>query len=216
MGIKKNAFFRHFVRSRLAFEKEWRAMFFNEIEPAWARAKGNVDQAVKIVLSEPTRFPILNNFSFTKDRLEAVLDTAAQLSFSSRTEPNIDILQNARENRAPLPRAADLKSPSERFSPAFSSIAPDKFFQVLKANESSIFEVLSPVDKQDISKILEGGYTPEQKIEEIHKILKVAWIRGFFENFEGIRERIQRLSPQPVKEAGTVYRVIFDYLDSLE
>jgi hypothetical protein len=211
MGIKKDAFFRHFVRTRVAFEKQWREMFFNEIEPVWEKARGNVDQAVNIVLSEPTTYPHLNNFPFTKDRLENAMDIAAQLSHAIPQQAPVDILEDARKGRAPLPRMAEAVGRSH-----YMIIRPEKFFQVLRANEQTMHDILQPVDTQTISHVLESGDSPEQKLEKIHQALKIAWIREYFANYNSIKARVQALAPRPIKDASKVYKVIFAYLDSLE
>jgi hypothetical protein len=208
MGIKKDAFFRDVVRTRLAFEKDWKALYFNELQPAYTQAGGNPERAVQLVVSEPAKYPILNSPPLLKEDLAEIVRLAESLS--SHAQPPAgsieDILREQRAKQPAISRQAD--------SQANGSFA-EKFFMVLKTKQKTIDSILTAFDRSAISKIIETA-SHSELVEKLADIFKKAWIRSYFDNFDRIKSRIEALPIKVASKNASVYRVVFAYLDSLD
>jgi len=207
MGIKKDAFFRDVVRTRLAFEKDWKTLYFNELQPAYTQAGGNPDRAVQLVVSEPAKFPMLNSSPIIKEDIEQIVRMAETLSSHAPAGGSIeDILREQRAKQPPVDRTANFQD---------TGSFAEKFFMVLRTKQKTIDSILSAFDRSAISKILETA-THSEIIEKLYDIFKKAWIRSYFQNFDRIKSRMEALPVKVASNNALVYRVVFAYLDTLD
>lgn len=245
MGIKKDLFVRDLVRVKVAATETQRALFFKEIEPAYEAAGKNPDKAVEIVLENPNRYPELSSIEpISRVDLESVYT----LSISEAGVYNISradiksqkgdvFIQQAQnmlkmlegQGKGPGYPAYDsivesIKYHKEnpRTKEAISSAlhVSTLFLRYLGEKSSPTYRALTQKDKISIQQVFNSSQLREKKIGDLYNLIKKAFLRDYFVNFDKIKAAIEatgvRSAPRVASTGISAYKVILSYIDSLD
>jgi hypothetical protein len=247
MGIRRDTFFRDLVRVRVAanaYESQ-RALFFREMVPAYEAAGKNPDQALEIALENPATYPMFNAIEpISRVDLKGIYTIAVSEASAHgidradiRSQKGDVFIQQAQnmlkmlERQGKGPGYPDYDSivetikyhkenprTKEAVSPALHVSAI--FLRRLNEKSDSCYKTLTQRDKALIQKVFDSSELREKKIDDLYVIIRKAFLRNYFVNFDKIKAAIEAAGVRAIpRVAGTivnVHRVVLSYIDSLD